>query len=90
MKSLRVQLIITMAVVLGLGLGTLLLIAGLQLQATTLEAFVHEKELSVLAIASSLPGLENDDDSGLNSPTLPRRLVNTAAQVGMEISLYNG
>ncbi|MBX3084069.1 MAG: HAMP domain-containing histidine kinase [Anaerolineae bacterium] len=89
MKSLRVQLTATIAAVLGLGLGALLLIAGLQLQATTLEAFVHEKELSVLAISSSLPGLGDGDDSGFNSPTLPSRLVNSATQVGMEISLFN-
>jgi hypothetical protein len=77
MRSLKVQLIGAIAITLGLGLGALLLIAGSQMSAMKMEAFIHENQMSTLVVASNLPELLADSAGPVGTSvtgTLQQRL----------------
>src|SRR5262249_6867302 len=54
MRSLRVQVVTLLTLVLALGLGALLLAAGSQMTEMTVQAFVRKQEVATLAVASGL------------------------------------
>src|SRR5262249_60975397 len=54
MRSLRVQVVALLTLVLALGLGALLLAAGSQMTEMTVEAFVRKQEVATLAVSSGL------------------------------------
>src|SRR5260221_5020733 len=67
MRSLRVQLIVTMGVVLALGPGALLALAGSQMSTMTMTAFIREKQTAAVVAASSLT-TSQPPRSGPNRP----------------------
>lgn len=54
MRSLRVQLILAILLVLGLGLTALLIMAGSQVASVTTESFSRKQEVITMAVANSL------------------------------------
>jgi signal transduction histidine kinase len=96
MKSIRAQLIAAITFVLTLGLGTLLLMAGSQTATKTLQDFVHERQVAVLAVSGSLvEPLEHwaelktgsDEETALDLQALQRRINADAARLNLAISV---
>jgi hypothetical protein len=54
-RSLRAQLTAAILVVLALGLGLLLILAGNQMSHMTMESFTHEQQVMALALANTFP-----------------------------------
>ena len=92
LKSLRVQVIGAISLVLTLGLIGLLLMAGTQMTAKTLADFGHVREAAVLAIAvniaQSAGELRSEEGrSPANQQSLQQRLADSAANLSLNLSI---
>ncbi len=88
MRSLRVQFIAAILVVLALGLAALLLMAGVQMSNMTMQAFTGEKRVAALAIASNLGGLmESWHEGEADLQQIQAQIADNARNLGLRVSL---
>ncbi|MEP7284427.1 MAG: ATP-binding protein [Chloroflexota bacterium] len=93
MKSLRVQLIASILLVLGLGLGTLLIVSGSQMTIMTQQAFVSQQEVVTLAVANSLSQALGEWRQGQVAPADFQQYINAIAtklDINLSIVAPNG
>ncbi|MBA3946780.1 MAG: HAMP domain-containing histidine kinase [Herpetosiphonaceae bacterium] len=89
-KSLRGQLTAAIGTVLALGLGLLLIVAGHQMSQMTMEAFIHEQQVTALVLANTVPeSLEVPQvQSLLSAWTTPRDRQHDGFAPDTHISLF--
>jgi len=91
MRSLRVQLILSIVLVLGIGLGVMGAFLGSQVVETVRQAFTNRQQYVTLAIATSLSGpLMDPGGSRITSDEFKQNVNAIAAQLGVVVTVFSG
>ncbi len=90
MKSLRFQLVTAIAIVLGFGLGTLLVMTGSQMANMTMEAFTNRQEFVTLAVASGLSEtLQGLYRGRVDAVTFQQAIASSAGELNIELNIMS-
>ncbi len=88
MKSLRVQLVTAIALILGIVLGVLLLVTGSQMASMTMDAYVNRQQFVALGIANVIAETVDEYQTGrIDVATFKQIVINGTSKLGVGLTV---